>query len=277
MVTWHCEMCGTEVVRSGNKAGRFCSIKCKGEWQRDQKPVDKAWLEQKYLVEGLGTYAIGKIVQRNPKQVWHWLRGYGIPLREREWDISGDTQPYHDMEWLRREYVDEMRSSGEIAAQFGVSDGAILFFLNKFGIESRGMADVRAIKHWGASGEDNPMFGKRGEESSNWKGGATPDRQAFYSSIEWKKASRIVWKRDDGTCQRCGTRKTGKRNGEMHIHHIVSFQVEALRHEPSNLLLLCADCHRWVHSKDNHLDQYISNSAVGEAPCDSLDGLGGKI
>lgn len=97
------------------------------------------------------------------------------------------------------------------------------------------------------TGERNPMYGKRGAEVSSWKGGATPERQAFYSSPEWKQAARIVRARDKGICQRCS--KSCKEKRDSHIHHIVSFQNKEIRADPSNLVTLCRDCHRLIHSK----------------------------
>jgi len=231
---------------------------CKSEWQRTQKPVDKEWLEQKYLVEGMSTYAIAKIVKRNPKQVWHWIKDYGIPIRERTWSTDQDTQPYHNEEWLRSEYVDNQRSTGEIAEQFGVTEANIIHFLKLYGIERRTMSEARAVKHWGLSGEENPMFGKKGALSSNWRGGSTPERQAVYSSIEWADAVKAVWKRDKGVCQRCGITKYHEgKIVKMHIHHLVSFIVPETRTEPSNLILLCIDCHHWVHSPSNVNGDFI--------------------
>lgn len=254
-----CKNCQKVFTRRGRKKAVFCSLKCKGEWQQTQKPVDKEWLHQKYVVEGLSSYQIAKIVNRNPKQVWEWLKGYNLPTRERTWDIEPNTQPYHDPEWLKAEYVDKKRSTGEIGEQFGVEGETILYFLRKFKIDRRDTSEVRKVKRWGALGEQNPMYGKRGKDSSNWKGGLTPERQAFYSSIEWGNAVKIVWKRDAGICQRCGIKKDRHHKDLlMHIHHIVSFTVRELRAEPSNLVLLCADCHHWVHSSANVNRDFIS-------------------
>lgn len=251
-----CKQCGKPIDR---KNAVFCSLNCKGEWQRTQKPVDKEWLEQKYLVEGLGAYAIAKLVNRNPKQVWNWIKDYEIPLRKRTWSIEPDTQPYHDPGWLKGEYVGKKRSSQEIADQFGVTGETISLFLKRYSISRRTMSEARSIKHWGQLGEQNPMYGKRGAKHHNWKGGSTPERQAFYSSLEWAAAVKVVWQRDNATCQRCGVKKSGDNKVLlMHIHHIVSFLVKELRAEPSNLVLLCADCHHWVHSNDNANREFIS-------------------
>jgi len=249
MITTRCEWCGKEVKRGGSKPGRFCSLDCKGEWQKTQKPVDRDWLYQKYIVEGLGTYQIAKMVNRNPKQVYLWLVGYGIEIRKREWSTESNTQPFHDREWLYDQYINKELSAQEIASQFSVTEGLILFWLRRHDIDRRNVSEARDIKHWGLSGEDNPMFGKRGDKASAWKGGCTPERQAFYATPEWATAVKVVWKRDKGKCQRCGVK--GEYGVLMHIHHVVSFTVKELRAEPSNLVLLCAKCHHFVHSKKN--------------------------
>jgi 5-methylcytosine-specific restriction endonuclease McrA len=112
-------------------------------------------------------------------------------------------------------------------------------------------------------GKDNPhpMKGVTGPDHPGWKGGLTPERQAFYSSQEWVEAVKHVWARDDATCQKCGKRQgdNGERD-EFHIHHIVTFVVRELRAEPSNLVLLCQGCHRWVHSKKNVSKKFIKDA-----------------
>jgi hypothetical protein len=160
-----------------------------------------------------------------------------------------EPQPFWSESWLRAEYAEKGRSAGEIAREFGTTDAAILFWLRKHGIPRRSISEARARKHWGASGEDNPMWGKRGPDNPNWRGGGTPERQAFYSSSEWRKATRDVWKRDRATCQRCAA-KAPKRS-TFHIHHIIPFAVAETRCEVANLVLLCGACHRWVHSRAN--------------------------
>lgn len=250
MITSTCKWCGCAVTRGGSKPGRFCSLLCKGEWQRTQKPVSKEWLHQKYIVEGLSTYEIGNLVNRDAKRVYEWLVDYGIETRKRKWSTKASGKPFQSEDWLREQYVLLNRSAGEISEQFGVTEQSIYFWMKRFGIERRTTSEARDTKHWGESGEANPMFGKRGSEVPGWKGGCTPERQAFYSSVEWANAVKVVWKRDNATCQRCGCMKRDS-DESFHIHHIVSFAVKELRAEPSNLVLLCAKCHRFIHSKGN--------------------------
>lgn len=171
-------------------------------------------------------------------------------------------QAFRDAEWLRREYVEKQRSTGDIAAEFEVTDGAILFWLRKHGIPRRSVSEARQAKHWGSDGESNPMYGKRGAEIASWKGGVTPDRQAFYSSPAWALAVKTIWQRDQGKCRRCGAEP--KARGEFHIHHIVSFSVVELRVELTNLALLCGACHRWVHSRANTERLYLGEKGGAE-------------
>lgn len=226
MVISSCEVCGATVKRNGYTPGRWCSLDCKAEAQRRQKPVDRDWLYQKYVVEGLDTTQIAALVQRNSKRVWEWLRDYGIPTRRR-----GTTGNGRHTKGKPRRLTPEAREKlSERARAARLADGRKPYLKD-------------GVHH---------LKGKRGADTPNWKGGITPERQAFYSSPEWKAAVKAVWKRDNATCQRCGKHhNTAANRGTFDIHHIVSFAFKELRCEVSNLALLCEDCHRWVHSNDN--------------------------
>jgi len=169
-----------------------------------------------------------------------------------------EPKPYWDKEWLYNEYVTKRRSSQEIASDFGCKDANILYFLRKHHLPIRTVSEAREIKHWGLSGKLNGMHGKTGEANPHWKGGVSPERQALYSSEEWSEAVRVVWKRDAATCKRCGKIKT--RSDEFHIHHIMSFAAKEVRAIPENLVLLCKDCHNFVHSKKNVNGEFLNDT-----------------
>lgn len=168
-----------------------------------------------------------------------------------------EPQSFREKEWLKREYVQVQRSTGDIAAQFGVTDAAILFWLNKHGIPRRSIKQARQIKHWGAYGADNPMWNRRGELNPGWQGGVTPERQAFYTSTEWRSACSFVWKRDKATCQRCGLTRQDDPAHPLHIHHIKPFRFKKLRADPANLVLVCETCHWFIHSKRNKDREFL--------------------
>lgn len=167
------------------------------------------------------------------------------------------SQPFRDKEWLLNEYETKRKSTGEIAKQFNVTDGAIIFWLKKHNIARRTISEARKIKKWGLYGTDNPMWNKKGELNPNWKGGITAERQTFYMSAEWKKACSLVWARDNATCQRCKIHREERMDLPFHIHHIISFSDKEQRADINNLVLLCEVCHHFVHSKKNTANEYL--------------------
>lgn len=170
-------------------------------------------------------------------------------------------KPFWKKEWLYDEYIIKGKSSSEIANEMQCTDNNILFWLQKHKIKTRNVSEARKLKYWGSSGEDNPMFNKRGESNPHWKGGITPERQLFYTSQEWKDACAFVWKRDEEKCRRCFIKK--EEGLPFVIHHIIPFRNKETRADVSNLLLLCKVCHDWVHSKKNTKSEFISSGGVG--------------
>lgn len=164
-------------------------------------------------------------------------------------------KPYWNKEWLVTEYIDRTKSASQIAIEQGCTENNILYFLKKYNVNTRTMREIRKLKYWGACGADNPMYNKRGELNPNWKGGISAERQAFYSSIEWRGVCAFVWMRDEAICQRCGIEADS--GLPLHIHHIRGFGYKALRADVSNLILLCEVCHHFIHSRKNILDEFI--------------------
>jgi len=194
---------------------------------------------------------------RNKKGQFVKGQSYSPATQFKKGEHWREHQEFRDKEWLLIEYVKKNRSTKEIAAQFNVTDGAIIFWLRKHGIKRRSTSEARTVKKWGQSGVDNPMWNKIGELNPNWKGGITPDRQSFYQSQEWKKACSNVWERDKATCQRCMLMKKESPDMPFHIHHIKSFSHVELRVSPDNLVLLCETCHHFIHSLKNTNNEYL--------------------
>lgn len=94
----------------------------------------------------------------------------------------------------------------------------------------------------------------KGENAWNWKGGITPIRTQIYRSDLFRNWRKEVFKRDNWTCQECGTV-----GGNIHAHHIKSFAdiiednniktlEDALKCEElgdiNNGVCLCEECHK---------------------------------
>ena len=105
------------------------------------------------------------------------------------------------------------------------------------------------------AGKNNPMYGRTGENSPNWKGGVSSENQIIRHSSDYKEWRTAVFKRDDHTCQKCK-----KRGGTLNAHHIEGYNFNPeLRTEISNGITLCKDCHQNFHRQygrgDNTRDQ----------------------
>lgn len=231
-----CDMCGKELLRySKNPYGNeikhhFCDNKCKGEWQRKRREdlgYTKEWLYEQYVVKGRTANDIAKEVNRDSKRVWEWIRDYGIETRKRGY---GDTSVwFKEGEESAFKWHHHTKEVKEQQRQRRLNDGHVPYLVNG--------------EHW---------LKQKGKHPASWRGGVTPERQAVYSSPKWKKAVKEVWKREDATCQLCGKRQNESRDELFHIHHIYPFaDYPRLRTNPDNLVLLCRECHLFVHSKEN--------------------------
>lgn len=210
-------------AESANVRIHFCNLECKSEYQRLAKPVSKEWLEEQYIVKRMDCVQIGHLVKRDPKSVWNWMKDFGIPTRGRGTvrDDRGAIRPKGRK--LTEEHKDLIRQARK-------RDGRIPAHIN--GV------------HW---------MKVTGRKPASWKGGITPQRQAFYATQEWKDAVVAVWHRDDAKCRKCRLdhRFIDRTKTKFHVHHVDSFQISERRAEPDNLVLLCDKCHRWVHGKLN--------------------------
>lgn len=200
------------------------------------------WL---YVAEGLGCPDIGRIYQRDATTVRLWLVKSGIPTRPRGSDQRQWIKPGNQLCLGRKRPRHERLAIREATMRRG------------------GVPYLRNGKHW--------LHTVPAEQNPNWKGGATPERQEFYRSPEWKAACVAVWKRADACCERCRLdfRTLDRRTARFHVHHIVSFAVRELRAVPSNLALLCRPCHLWVHSSAN-VERAFLKQAEGERATPSL-------
>jgi len=231
-----CGFCELELKRYITKTETyFCDTECKAKWQvlqRENEGFTKEWLLNQYFELKKDCNQIAKEIGKDGKTVWNWFSGYGIEINKR--GHSYKTNLIHDGSTFKgKTHTDETKNK---IRQKRIEDGHVPYLKN--GV------------HW--------LKGVTGKEHPSYKGGLTPERQSFYSSETWSDVVKDVWKRDNALCQKCGKHhNTEKNRGNFHIHHIISFQIKEYRSELSNLVLLCKECHRWVHSKKNIQKQFI--------------------
>jgi len=196
--------------------------------------LNREWLASKYLDEGLSTYAIGRIVGRDPKSIHRKLVDFGIPRRPKWHRIATDCNASILSPRRGWNHTDEAKEKMREAS-------------------SHPRPDLR--------GSGNPMHGLCGPLHPNWKGGSTPERQRVYASAEWAVVVRAVHARERYLCQRCGATNTKARMKDpstLHLHHVKGWsEFPDLRLAPDNIALLCATCHRWVHSRKNTSGEWL--------------------
>lgn len=145
---------------------------------------------------------------------------------------------------LFKAYITDKKTVSEIASSYGVTGSNIRYFLRKHKIPTRTISETRKIKHWGAAGDKNGMFGKFGKQNPNWNGGHSPERQSMYARSMWKEIKKLVLKRDSYQCVQC-TQTT-----KLIVHHILHWsRYPKYRFTESNLMTLCVECHKKIHSK----------------------------
>lgn len=241
-----CHECGVDVVRRKQTKDvkvHFCSMACKANYQRRAKPVTKEWLIEHYIEKGMDCVQISEIVKRDPKSVWNWLKDFGIPTRPRGtgWDKNLIIGSGSDSAFYGKKHTEETKEK-----------------IRKISIEQGRVPFDPSVGSY--------MKGRKGDQTPNWKGGITADRQACYSSKEWCEAVKVVWKRDDAKCQICGRSKAEDRDFPFDIHHIIGFKNVRHRTNPDNLVLLCETCHYWAHSKKNTESLFIARDDKEETP-----------
>lgn len=107
-----------------------------------------------------------------------------------------------------------------------------------------------SLNHARLSGKNHPMFGKRGKESSNWKGGISKEPYSFSFNEELKGLIRF---RDSYKCQKCGCPEI-ENNQKLSVHHI-DYDKENCK--PSNLVSLCEGCNSVVNFNRQEWTKYF--------------------
>lgn len=232
-----CNFCDNDLERKVKSKTNtyFCNKNCKGKWQKQQREklgFTKEWLIDEYINKRKSANQIAKEIKRDSKRVWEWIKDYKINTRPRGTDYGQNFKKGHKI-CVGRKITDKHKN---LLRNLRLKDGHVPYL--KDGI------------HW---------LHHEGAISPNYKGGVTPERQAIYSSIEWTSAVKEVWKRDNAICQNCGKHHNEEQNrGKFHIHHLFSFaEYKHLRCNPDNLVLLCKECHLWVHSNENKENKFL--------------------
>jgi hypothetical protein len=162
--------------------------------------------------------------------------------------------------------------STALAKAYGVTPGVIQYQLKKRGIAIRSRSESHAGKqckpvtnlpkgeapdcacncgekaawsqrknHWNKYAKGHHPLGYRaGPENPAWNGGKTWQKYPG----GWNTIARKIRERDNWVCQDCGGKRPENAR-QLPVHHIDG---DKLNNDPSNLVSLCAWCHRRRHA-----------------------------
>lgn len=219
---------------------------------------------QLYIDEKKSSTEIGKIFSITHRTVLNVLKRRGIQRRSlsqgqfnyNKKDMPSDLQ---DANMLYELYINQQMSLKDIGLKYKVSPAVVKRLLKENNIKPRNNREAKLL------------YSPRGDKHPNWKGGVCPleARVREYSQLNIQIDA---YKRDNHTCQLCGSKKN------IEAHHIRPFSViiqEILNENPSlnpitninelyeiiihdkritdinNLICLCKNCHHnIVHGKN---------------------------
>jgi transposase-like protein len=225
-------------------------------WTRDILPYNKRPIDQRkkrvlpvlkrMYGEGVPISAIARAVGVPAATLYGWRLELGLARNRRSIYVTDEMRERSRVQFsvdpdghlnaeAARLYLQEEKSTPEIAHMLGVTPPTISSWLKLAGIEVRTSFTVNTRRKL--------RLANLGPKRWNWKGGITPDRVRLRISLDMKLAREACFKRDDYTCRDCG-----QRGGKLNAHHIYPFQsYPDLKFEVSNLLTLCKTCHDGFH------------------------------
>lgn len=103
------------------------------------------WLREQYWNRGRTIPDIADKLDVSPNTVLSRMDAYGIERRTRnEAQTDGELAPLTDPDWLRKQYVEQERSAGDIADELGLSPNTVRRRLRNHDIQIRSPREARA-------------------------------------------------------------------------------------------------------------------------------------
>jgi len=166
---------------------------------------------------------------------------------------------YKNRNWLYQKYWNEKLSAPIIAKLCKVDPATTWRWLIKYNIKRRSRSEALVLVHFKnpkrIKGKNNPMWGKRGTDTSNWRGGKRKHKDGY---IE-------IW---------LPTHPNAHPNGYVFESHLVAEKAlgryltknEIVHHingikddnRNSNLLICTESYHQWLHNKMRRLNVLIT-------------------
>lgn len=215
-------------------------------------PINNKMLRILYIDYGYSMSRIGRMLHTSCAPISRHVGIYKIKKRPARFC-------YHkiniDEDVLRDLYIDQRKSSREIADDFKIDHSVVLRRLQEFDIPIRSLSEAFKGKHKSPNTEfkkgEKPSWknteieemvkqkiseNRVGDKNPNWQGGI----QKYVDAAEFREIRKIALRRDKNICQLCGAM-----DKKLQVHHIVPYRV-SMDNSLSNLISLCSPCHTKV-------------------------------
>lgn len=260
---YECFICGKMFHKAKNQIDRLkdkrltCSAECSYEKKRiiQIEKIEeklnitnfKEWLEDKYHTEEMNTRDIALVVygkKTHGPNIRRWMEHFSIPLRSRTDAIALQWKDNDERREEQRAFLSNLwENDTEIRGRI---------------IEVMQTSEYKEKQRISKTGERNGMYGLIGEKHPNWNPNLTDedrlDTRKYNEYFEWR---RLVFERDEYTCQVCRRAK----GGNLTAHHLNGYHWDKkARTDVNNGVTLCEPCHKEFHSiygyGDNNFFQF---------------------
>ena len=238
---FYCDSCNIILKRQGNHWWKHNSI------------------EAKIVITKMSTSLKGRKVW-NKNKTWEEIYGSEESKIRKEKHIENNWLPNMQSPQARKKVGDKLRGKKrplEVGKKISLAlTGVPLSESHKKSL---------SIHHWDTSGVNNPMYGKRGKDATNWMGGLS----SFPYPFEFNKyLKEYIKKRDNYFCQNCFSK--GDKLGRLYIHHINYDKINCSEY---NLITTCSSCNskanfkrdKWEKLYREKIDKIYNNPEI--APC----------
>jgi len=213
---------------------------------------DEGWLRTEYVEKGRDGTDIADQFDVHHQNIYYYLDKFDIERRSRGFSGGEDHPNYQDAKeeyecpWcgvaFRKRPSDVQNVKRGPYCSRECADAHKSEYMSGEGNHQYGNEGVG-----GLAGEDNAMFGVRGEDHPNWKGGY---EQSWRQDAEWYNARRKALERDGERCVDCGMeRETHKHHfdRDLEVHHVTPVSEDGEKFDLDNLVSLCIPCHKKRH------------------------------
>jgi len=100
----------SSILATGNNT----PVMTEGEQDGEPRYRDEGWLHNLYVEKQKSAYEIAEVCGCSAKTIYRWLDKFGIETRGSKKGRSSDKR-LADEQWLREEYVEQGKSTREIA------------------------------------------------------------------------------------------------------------------------------------------------------------------